>query len=57
MLIKILLARTNVENTTSRQPIAEQRIAKSHDPNGKGLLRFNFARFIFFLLIDFTTKC
>ena len=46
MLIKILLARTNAiyktnaENTTSRQPIAKQRIAKSPNPNGSGLLRF-----------------
>ena len=54
MLIKILLARTNAiyktnaENTTSRQPIAKQRIAKSPNPNGSRLLRFNFARYIFF---------
>ena len=62
MLIKILLARTNAiyktnaENTTSRQPIVKQRIAKSPNPNGSGLLRFNFARYIF-LLIGFTTIC
>jgi hypothetical protein len=57
MRIKILPARTNAENTTSRQPIAEQQIAKAPDLDGSGLLRFIFVRFIFLWLIGYPIKC
>ena len=42
---------------TQRPGVAEQRSAKSPDPNGSGLLRFIFMRFNFLGLIGYTTKC